>query len=303
MTGTRRIACIGEVMVELSDLSAADGRAALGVAGDTFNTAIYLARGLSGSAWTVDYVTALGTDSLSDRMVVAMEAEGIGTAHVARLPDRLPGLYAIELDPSGERRFLYWRSESAARAMFGPGGVALSDLAGFDVLYLSGITLAILPPGMRDRLVAFCAERRAAGATVVFDSNYRPRLWPDATTARAAIEAMWRATSIALPSRDDEAALWGEAEASAILDRLGGWGVGEVALKDGASGPVLRSASREGRYPPAPRVVDTTAAGDSFNAGYLAARLTGADEVTAAEAGHALAGRVIGHRGAILPRD
>jgi 2-dehydro-3-deoxygluconokinase len=301
MTQTRRIACIGEAMIELSDLAAADGRAAMGVAGDTFNTAIYLARALAGRGWSVDYVTALGTDSLSERIFGAMAEEGIGATHVARLPDRLPGLYAIELDPSGERRFLYWRSESAARAMFGPGGVDLSTLARFDVLCLSGITLAILPPEARARLTAFCADRRAAGATVVFDSNYRPRLWPDAGTARAAMEAMWRATSIALPSRDDEAALWGEAEAADILKRLARWGVDEVALKDGASGPVLSGGAREGRYAPAPRVVDTTAAGDSFNAGYLAARLTGADPVAAAEAGHALAARVIGHRGAILP--
>jgi 2-dehydro-3-deoxygluconokinase len=302
MTETRRIACIGEVMVELSDLAAPDGRATVGIAGDTFNTAIYLARTLAGSGWRVDYVTALGTDSLSERMLGAMAEEGIGSSLVARLPDRLPGLYAIELDPGGERRFLYWRSESAARAMFDAGAVPMSALAGFDVIYLSGITLAILPPEARSRLADVCAKRRAAGATVVFDSNFRPRLWPDAATARAAMEAMWRATTIGLPSRDDEEALWGAAPPAAVLDRLAGWGVGEVALKDGAAGPVLSGGAHEGRYPPAPKVVDTTAAGDSFNAGYLAARLTGADPVAAAEAAHALASRVIGHRGAILPR-
>jgi 2-dehydro-3-deoxygluconokinase len=303
----RRFACIGEAMIELSDLDSPDGRAALGVAGDVFNTAVYLARAVSPDIARVDFVTAVGTDGLSARMLDAMTAEGLGTDLVARLDGRLPGLYAIALDAAGERRFHYWRGQSAARAMFGDDGVPVEALRDFDVVYLSGITLAILPPDARERLIAACGAVARSGGQVIFDSNYRPHLWPDADTARAAMAAMWQVTALGLPSRDDEAALWGKADPETILDRLSEWGVVEIALKNGADGPVLRGGPgapvRPGHYPAAPVVVDTTAAGDSFNAGYIAARLGGADPVAAAEAGHALAVRVIGRKGAIIPRD
>jgi 2-dehydro-3-deoxygluconokinase len=302
-----RIACVGEAMIELSGLGTPDARVALATAGDTYNTAVYLARALPVANASVAYVSALGDDPFSDRILDDMVAEGIDTRAVPRLPDRLPGLYAIELDPGGERRFHYWRDASAARHMFDPGGVPWETLAAFDVIYLSGITLAILPPEARERLCALCHEMRASGRHVIFDSNYRPRLWRDVDTTRDAMRRMWAAVTIGLPSCDDEVALWGDSGPAAILDRLSQLGVPEIALKRGASGPLLHHADlpsrREGSYPPATTIVDTTAAGDSFNAGYIAARLFGADMTAAAEAGHALATRVIGHRGAILPRD
>lgn len=302
-----RIACVGEAMIELSGLDAPDSRVSLAVAGDTYNTAVYLARSLPRSIARVAYVSALGDDPLSDRILDAMTGEGIGTDLVVRLSGRLPGLYAIELDPQGERRFHYWRDASAARQMFGPGALPLDALAAFDVIYLSGITLAILPQDARAGLIAACADLKDGGGDVVFDSNYRARLWTDADAARRAMRAMWAATTVGLPSFDDEEALWGDVGPAATFDRIGALGVPEIALKRGASGPLLYHATLatlpEDTYPPATRIVDTTAAGDSFNAGYLAARLGGADMRTAARAGHALACRVIGHPGAILPRD
>jgi 2-dehydro-3-deoxygluconokinase len=50
-------------------------------------------------------------------------------------------------------------------------------------------------------------------------------------------------------------------------------------------------------------VVDTTAAGDSFNGAYLAALLAGGSEADCLAGGHAMAAKVIGHPGAIIPRD
>lgn len=297
-----RIACIGECMIELSDLSADDGRARLGVAGDTLNTAVYLSRLLKPESARISYLTAIGQDRLSDRMLAFMASEGIDTAHVARLGDRLPGIYAIELDAEGERQFRYWREASAARSMFRPEALDLAVLDAFDLIYLSGITLAILPEEDRAALLSKLAELKEAGRTIAFDSNYRPRLWADRDTARRAIGRAWTTATIALPSLDDEIALEGPAEPPHIMIRLARQGAAEIALKRGAEGPMLHVDGEllEDAFPTVDDVRDTTAAGDAFNAGYLSGRISGHDPLGAAHLGHALAAQVIRQPGAIV---
>lgn len=298
------IAAIGECMIELSD--PADGRPSLAFGGDTLNTAVYLARLAPIHGAGVDYLTALGDDPYSEAMVAFWYGEGIGTAHVARLPGRLPGLYAIRTDAAGERSFYYWRSASAARDMLqGDTGTRLvAALPAFRLVYLSGITLSILDQPSRDRLVAAIAAARAAGATIAFDSNYRPRGWASAAAARAAMDAVLAHVDIALPGLDDERALRGVATTEDCAAALADLGVGEVCVKDGVLACLARHGTeRHTAAPPMPlQPVDTTAAGDSFNAAYLAMRLAGAGLPAALAAGHRLAAAVIGHRGAIIPR-
>jgi len=297
---TDRTACIGECMIELAGLDFAQGTARIGFAGDTANTATYLAR----LGVPTAYVTNVGRDSLSDALVARLAGEGIDTSLVGRHPDRLPGLYAIETDARGERSFRYWRSDSAARTLFSGIGPGLADLSAFSTLYVSGITLAILSASVRHRLVTALGSLRAQGRRVVFDPNYRPRLWRDADEAREAFAAIWAVTTLALPSHDDETALWSDADATATARRLTALGVGEIVVKDGAAGPLLSVGGATERLATAPveTVVDTSGAGDSFNAGYIAARLGGAAPRDAALAGHRLAATVIGHHGAIIPR-
>ncbi|APX12935.1 sugar kinase [Tateyamaria omphalii] len=290
-----KIAAIGEAMIELSmSGDTADVR----VAGDTLNTAIYLKR--TAPMLEVDYITRVGTDAFSDRIVAAIEAEDIGTQAVERDPERTPGLYAITTDAAGERSFAYWRDSSAARMVFAtPSGPDFSVLERYDVIYTSAITLAILPTSTRTALIRWLRAFRKRGGRVAFDSNYRPRLWGDPDAARAAIHSMWVLSDIALPSIDDEMDLTGES-ARAVVDRfvaLRRTG----ALKRGAQGPLCLETGTSANYPAADKVVDTTAAGDSFNGAYLGALLMGAPQDQALRAGHALASEVIGHRGAILP--
>ncbi|WP_299209604.1 sugar kinase [uncultured Tateyamaria sp.] len=291
-----KIAAIGEAMIELS---MDDAEAAVRVAGDTLNTAIYLKR--NAPELQVDYVTRLGTDAFSDRIVAAMEAEDIGIRAVERDPEGTPGLYAITTDDSGERSFTYWRDTSAARSVFltseGPDFFALEP---YDVIYTSAITLAIMPATTRVALIDWLQGFRQRGGRLVFDSNYRPRLWEDQDTAREVIAAMWALCDIALPSIDDEMELTGET-ADAVTARFLALGR-SGALKRGEIGPLCLETGTSGTYPAASKVVDTTAAGDSFNGAYLAAALTGEPQDAALRAGHDLASRVIAHRGAILPR-
>ncbi len=295
------VVCLGEAMIELSLDDKTPESAAIGFAGDTLNTAIYLQR--SAPRLRIAYATKLGRDRLSDRMVAMMESEALVSDLVLRHPERLPGIYAISTDSDGERTFQYWRDRSAARAMFDAPGLPFDDLGRAGMIYYSAITLAILPDEARARFLDWLEEYRENGGRVAFDSNYRPRLWADAATAQRDVEAAWRRCDVGLPSVDDEMALFQDVGEDAVIRRLGDWGVVSGALKRGASGPRPLDGSPAPAFAPVGKVVDSTAAGDSFNGGYLAARLVGMDEIDCLKAGHALASRVIGARGAILPRE
>lgn len=299
-----RIACVGECMIELTQRDPAS--MGLSYAGDTLNTALYLARVAPPGLIAVDYVTALGDDPYSDAMLAAWRAERIGTAAVARLPGRLPGLYLIHLDEDGERHFFYYRSAAAARALFTDPATlpGLATLARCDLVYFSAITLSILGEDARGRFLAALAATRAKGGRVAFDSNYRPAGWPDAETAQRVVARFLPHVDVALPTFEDERQLFGDADPAATARRYAAQGVAEIVVKLGVEGCFTFADGPQVVAVPE-RIVptDTTAAGDSFNAGYLAARLLGADNASAALAGHRLAGAVIRHRGAIIPRE
>ncbi|WP_296949455.1 sugar kinase [uncultured Massilia sp.] len=301
------IHAVGECMIELQRAGA--GTLDYRFGGDTLNAAVYMARLLDPAVARVAYVTGLGADGMSDEMLASWEAEGIVTDCVLRLPERLPGMYLIELDDAGERRFHYWRRDAAARHWPGAHGAAgvLARLETAHTVYLSGISLAILAPADRARLLETLARCRANGGLVVFDNNYRPRLWEDAATARAAYAAALRCAGIALLTLDDEAALYGDAadDAAAALARTRALGVPEIVVKRGAAPCLVWHDGVLHAVPAAPvaRVVDTTAAGDSFGAAYTAARLSGAAPEAAARAGHRLAAAVIQEKGAIIARE
>jgi len=293
-----KVACIGECMVELKQ--AEGGLFSRGYGGDTLNTAVYLARLGVGA----DYVTALGDDSLSDEMIAGWAAEGVGTKLAARLAGKLPGLYMIQTDDKGERRFFHWRDSAAARSLMDlPQTPAiLNALAGYDVVYLSAITLSLYGGEGRARLFAAFKGARESGARFAFDTNFRARGWPDLDVARAVFQQAFAAADIVLASTEDLLPLYPGESNEALLARIPG---AEVVMKLSEPASIVRLEGVP--YPikakpvEAP-VVDTTAAGDSFAAAYVAARLAGSDPIEAARAGHCLAGAVVCHPGAIIPR-
>ena len=303
MTGDERraapaaFAAIGECMIELS--GGRDDLWRMGFAGDTFNTAWYM-RQLLGEEHRVAYVTALGEDPFSDRIAGFAAEHGIAADRIRRIADRRPGLYAITLD-KGERRFTYWRDRSAARLLADDPEWLAAALAGCRILHVSGITLAILAPEARRTLLAALADARKSGGRVSFDTNFRPALWSDFGEARAAMTAAYAAADVVLPTFEDERALFGDASPDATVRRIGAGGATEIVVKNGAE-PCLVATER-GSEPVAPPAavepVDTTGAGDSFNAGYLAARFLGHAPDSAAAVGHKVAAQVIQVHGAL----
>ncbi len=295
-----RILSIGEAMLELSSAGQGD-LWRLGIAGDTLNTAWYLHRLLRDEA-RVEYFTRVGTGEFSQKMLDFLAAEGIGADHIPRDPAREIGLYAISLK-DGERSFSYWRDTSAAK-LLGDDPAALDRaLAGARIAYFSGISVAILSDRGRANLRDALARARTQGTMVVFDPNLRPRLWPDAAAMRAGIETAASGADLVLPSFDDEATHFGDVDAAATIRRYLDLGAGHVVVKNGGGPMQFGGSQGAGDLPELTpdTPVDTTAAGDSFNAGYLAAMLQGADCADAIRAGHRLSRQVIRHRGALVP--
>lgn len=297
----KRIACVGEVMLELA--LGRDAALCVNVGGDTYNTAVYLRRWLTDAEADIAYVTMLGTDPFSDLAVQKLVDESLIVSAVGRHRDRTIGLYGVSLDEGGERSFNYWRSGSAARKLFDSSqGPTLEGLDSYDLVYLSGITLAILCDDAGCGLMQWAKQFRQRGGLIAFDSNYRPALWPSRETAQEAVTEMWACCDIALPSLSDELALFGDRTELDVIDRIKSAGAVAGCLKRGDRDPIGFDTP-EARFAGVliTDVVDTTAAGDSFNAGFIVAWLKGEAMLGCIHSGHLLASEVIRHRGAILP--
>jgi 2-dehydro-3-deoxygluconokinase len=289
-------------MMELA--RAADGRFNLAFGGDTFNTAIYAARMGLNSA----YATSLGDDPYSDGIVDRAASEGVNTSLISRRAGAMPGLYLIE--PSGgERTFYYWRDNSPARTLFEQEETVRrieAFVARAGIIYFSGITLSIYSPAGLDVFERVLRAAKRAGVKIAFDSNYRRRGWrDDAERARTTFKRFLSLCDIALPSLDDEQTLWADKDAAAALARIAAHGVPEIVVKAGADGAYFLDGGKIAHVSPPERItpVDTTAAGDSFNAAYLAHRANKMSVRDAVEGAHRLAGIVIRHSGAIAPLD
>ncbi|WP_210442064.1 sugar kinase [Vibrio crassostreae] len=320
----KHIAIIGECMIELNGKPFGSMHQTFG--GDTLNAAVYLSRGceanLNQDDIKVSYVTALGADPISKGMLERWQQEGVSTDLVLQDNQRTPGLYLIQLDDAGERTFLYWRNQSAARYLlqhpdFNQIKQALRNV---DIVFLSGITLAILPEQDRIELLNILVELKTQGVEIAFDSNFRPALWPqdENQTVKNSYQAMYTLTDLALVTFDDEQLIWGDTSPEQTIERLTSLGVKRCIVKLGADGCLIQDATIQSDINsdsgtasppravptlPVEHVVDTTSAGDSFNGGFLSAYLAGEDLITSCQRGNTMAGVVIQHRGAIIAKE
>jgi 2-dehydro-3-deoxygluconokinase len=290
---------IGECMIELSPAEGSLLRQ--GFAGDVFN-ALWYAKATGGPDIDVAFFTAVGDDPISDRMLDFAATAGIRCDFVPRMPGRRPGLYMIHLT-GAERSFSYWRDTSAARLMMRQADRLWTEVAEADCVYFSGISLAILSPEDCDLFLGALRSRMKPGACIAFDPNIRPHLWDDADRMREVISHAAALSDIVLPSFDDESRCFGDATPQDTARRYTALGAGQVVVKNGPLPTLLLDSDgmKEIPVPPIDGVIDTTAAGDSFNGAYLSALGRGATMTQAIAKAQACAAQVVCCKGALVP--
>lgn len=302
----KKIALIGECMIELNGKPFGNMWQSYG--GDTLNTATYLSRISEHKSISVYYVSALGTDKLSHEMLTYWQKDGINIDCVLLDSKHQPGLYLIQLDDKGERTFLYWRNDSAARYLLSNPDFSdiVNQLKKMDMIYLSGISLAILPKNDRILLIEILKTLHQQGIEIAFDSNFRPKLWESLQEAQEYYNQLLPLVDLALVTLDDEKALWNDTNEEEILHRLKQIGIPKVILKCGQNGAIFYDKAQRKIAQVATQiinnVIDTTSAGDSFNAGFLQGYLVGKSLETCCKQGNQLAGIVIQHKGAIIDK-
>ncbi|MFZ7158506.1 sugar kinase [Avibacterium gallinarum] len=302
----KKIAIIGECMIELNGEPFGNMWQTYG--GDTLNTATYLARVSNPQDIDVHYITAMGADKLSQQMIQHWQQDHINTDNVLIVPHRQAGLYLIQLDKFGERTFLYWRSESAARYLLQHPDYSQvqQQLSEMDMIYLSGISLAILPDADRYALIAQLKQLASQGVKIAFDSNYRPKLWESVEKTQEIYTALYPLVHLALVTFDDEQALWGDNDPAQSVQRLRALGVKNIVLKQGKEGALFcdeQGNQQNVATTPVTNVVDTTSAGDAFNAGFLNGYLREKSPQQCCQQGNQVAGLVIQHKGAIIDKN
>lgn len=296
----KTIVCIGEAMVEFR--RADDQFWQQGFAGDVLNVGWALRALLAESEVTIKFLSRVGEDCFSESFYAFLVDSGISTDLLERDPDRTIGLYTIETDAGGERSFSYWRGQSAARYLSADPERLRAQVGTADMVYVSGITLAILLPQHRDAFLSTLLDLKGSGTTIAFDPNIRPHLWEDPATMKKTIADTARLADIVLPTFEDEAHAFGDAETWATIARYKRLGAREICVKNGVDPTcyTLDDDSGQMDVPYAVKAVDTTGAGDGFNGAYLASRFAGAGVPAAIRTGQAVSRAVVGERGALI---
>jgi 2-dehydro-3-deoxygluconokinase len=289
------VIAMGECMLELAHTS--EQTLQLGYAGDSSNAMIYLKR--AAPRVDITYITALGDDIYSDGMIKHWQEAGINV-RVDRIKGELPGLSIIQNFEEGDRFFHYWREQSAYKRLI--PRMTENPFTGADYVYISGITVAATPPDYRDTLLDWVVEAKAEGAEVLFDPNYRGRLWPNPAAARNTLELFWQVADRFLGSDDDMAQL-GDTDFENFATHLLSGSTKEVLIRRGPEACLIFEHGHSTSVAANPCTpADTTGAGDAFNGTYLAARISGANAEDAAKRAHKVAAEVVKHKGAIIPR-
>lgn len=276
MNPTLDVITVGETMVSFAadqpgPLADAASFTAI-VGGAETNVGVGLARLGLRVAW----VSRLGADSFAQRIRATLAAEGVDCRAVVEDPTRPTGFMLKSRALAGADPVVeYFRRGSAASAL-SPADFDEHLFLSARHLHVTGITPA-LSPSCAELVEHAMKTMRAAGRTVSFDPNLRPRLWPGREAMAAHLNRLAGLADWVLPGIAEGRTLTGLETPEAIAAFYRERGAAAVVVKLGAEGAYWCEAGSEGHVPGVrvEHVVDTVGAGDAFAVGVISGRLEG----------------------------
>lgn len=277
-------------------------------AGDVYNALIY-AKHLFKKNTVATMLSAVGSDDFSQMFRADAKKYDIDDSQVITMQDSCLGLYSINVDEFGERNFNYWRAQSAASKFFDFIQPNYNDKLNDDftkkTFLFSGISLGILNEHDIEECFKYITHFKKMGYTIAFDPNFREALWETKEQARKCFERAYELADIILAGLDDHDQLWGHKDVETLFEFFSVYSDKEVVIKANSAGTFAIYEGQKVYCPfvPAPKQVDTTAAGDAFAGSYLAARLNSHEPHSAMHLANQVAGFVVQHKGAIVPLE
>jgi len=267
--------------------------------GAPMNTIVGVSRlGVSGGA-----ITAVGDDPFGKFLLEELKLNKVDTSQVKFKKGRRTTISFVANEPmSGERVFFFyrkpWTGETADSALE-PKDIDSSYIAKAGILHVSGFALSQNPCREAIFKAIMCARKN--GVKVSFDSTLRIDVWNSRATLRKTYSRALRLCDIAAFSKEEAEFIFGTSEIEEAVRRALRYGIGIVGIKLGDKGSFIMSEDGRRVQMPAFRVkaIDTTGAGDGWNAGLLVGLCKGWDLEKCATVANALGALVVTKRGAI----
>ena len=291
------VCSIGEAMIEISNVK--NNLYNQSFAGDTLNFCNYLDK----KKLNAFFLSAIGKSEINQSLLDFVKSKNISTKYIKQINQFEIGLYLIKNKDNGEKQFFYWRDESAAKQYFNNIDFLnlYKELKNFDYIYFSGITLSIIHISKLNNFIKLLNLLKSKKIKIVFDFNIRPTRW-NKKNLNNFFDSVLKFVDICFLSGEDMS-YWKNKNGIKSYEQI----VRKYKIKHS----IFRKNAKftyvflnKNKYvfknKLLKKVVDTSGAGDGFNAAYLSNFIVNNDPVLALKAGSTLGSKIVMKKGAIV---
>ena len=291
------VCSIGEAMIEISNIK--NSLYNQSFAGDTLNFCNYLDK----KKINAFFLSAIGKSDFNQPLLDFVRSKNISTKYIKQINQFEIGLYLIKNKDNGEKQFFYWRDESAAKHYFNNIDFLnlYKELKNFDYIYFSGITLSIIHISKLNNFIKLLKLLKRKKIKIVFDFNIRPSRW-NKKNLNIFLDSVLKFVDICFLSGEDMN-YWKNKNNIKSYEQI----VRKYKLKHSIfrknakfTYVFLNKTRYVFRNKLLKKVVDTSGAGDGFNAAYLSNFIVNNDPVLALKAGSSLGSKIVMKKGAIV---